>query len=155
MCIYFVGGPCIYTAVKVYEVILMVTVNIIQTSSLVFGFLQEVAETTGKPQKMTVHLNTWHGNVLIYGKLRFLLLIKRRIMSHEQTIGYVNCACSFPINFHISKIQVSWHRTPKCRIAWRCIQWTINQLTMPQRLMKIEWNLNGLTASFPTLAKAE
>jgi len=38
----------------------MITVNIIQTSSGVFFlcFLQEVAETTGKPRKMIIHLNT-------------------------------------------------------------------------------------------------
>ena len=67
-------------SVKIYEVILMVTVNIIQTSSVllifVFFFLQEVAETTGKPRKMTIHLNTSHGSVRIFGKLRFRLVIK-------------------------------------------------------------------------------
>jgi len=58
-------------------------------------------------------------------------------MAYQQTTGYVNCACGPLINFHVTGIQVPWHRISKCGIAWRCIQWTINQLTMTQRLMKI------------------
>lgn len=109
---------CIYTAVKVYKVILIVTVNIIQTNSSLLDFvffLQGLAETKGKPRKMTIHLNTWHGSVRIYGKLRFRLVIKWRIMSYQQATGYVNCACSPLINFHLTGIQESWHRIIQVR----------------------------------------
>jgi hypothetical protein len=67
----------IFITVKVCEIFLVVTVNTIQICSSLLA-LQEVAETKGKPRNMTVHLNTCHGSVRIYGKVRVRLVIKRR-----------------------------------------------------------------------------